>query len=108
VAVLTRHLGAADYGRYSVVQSLVALTAGLVEAGLVNVGIREYATRTGTDRSAMLANLQGVRIALGLLGVLIALIYAVAAGYDHVMVAGVVLSGIGLVLTAVQATLGVP
>jgi len=108
VAVLTRHLGAADYGRYSVVMSLVALTAGLVEAGLLNVGIREYAMRTGADRSAMLANLQGVRIALGALGVVIALGYAMAASYDGVMLAGVALSGIGIVLAAVQATLGVP
>jgi O-antigen/teichoic acid export membrane protein len=108
VAALTRHLGAADYGRYSVVVSLVSLTAGVVEAGLVNVGIREYAIRKGDDRRAMLANLQGVRIALGLLGVAIAVVYAVAAGYDHVMLVGAVLTGVGIVLAAVQATLGVP
>jgi O-antigen/teichoic acid export membrane protein len=108
VAALTRHLGARDYGRYSVVLSLVAIAAGLAEAGLLNVGIREYATRHGADRDAMLGNLQGIRIALGGAGVLVGLLFGLLAGYDGTMLAGVALTGAGVVLAAVQATLGIP
>jgi O-antigen/teichoic acid export membrane protein len=108
VAALTRHLGARDYGRLSVVQSLVAIAAGLAEAGMVNVGIREYAVRNGRDRDAMLANLQGVRIVLGAAGVGLGFLFGLAAGYDGTMLAGVALTGAGVVLAAVQATLGIP
>jgi O-antigen/teichoic acid export membrane protein len=108
VAALTRHLGAADYGRYSVVLSVVAIAAGLAEAGMVNVGIREYATRDGAERDAMLANLQGIRIVLGAVGVLLGVLFGVIAGYDSTMLAGVALTGAGVVLAAFQATLGIP
>jgi O-antigen/teichoic acid export membrane protein len=108
VAAVTRHLGAADFGRYSVVQSLVAIAAGVAEAGMINVGIREYAVRVGRDRDAMLSNLQGIRIALGVAGIAVALVFALIAGYDNTMLAGVVLTGIGVLIGALQATLGIP
>jgi O-antigen/teichoic acid export membrane protein len=108
VAAVTRQLGAADFGRYSVVQSLVAIAAGVAEAGMINVGIREYAVREGRERDAMLANLQGIRIALGIAGIAIALVFALIAGYDGTMIAGVVLTGAGVLVGAVQATLGIP
>jgi O-antigen/teichoic acid export membrane protein len=108
VAALTRHLGAADYGRYSVVLSVIAIAAGLAEAGMVNVGIREYATRHGAERDAMLANLQGIRIVLGVVGVLLGVLFGLIAGYDSTMLAGVALTGAGVVLAAFQATLGIP
>jgi O-antigen/teichoic acid export membrane protein len=108
VAAVTRHLDAADFGRYSVVQSLVAIAAGVAEAGMINVGIREYAVREGRDRDVMLANLQGIRIALGLVGIVIALVFALVAGYDGTMIAGVALTGAGVLIGAMQATLGIP
>jgi O-antigen/teichoic acid export membrane protein len=108
IAALTRHLGARDFGRFSVVQSLVQIAAGLAEAGLLNLGIREYSVREGRERDAMLANLQGIRIALGVAGVGLALIFGLAAGYDGTMVAGIALTGAGVVLMAVQQTLGIP
>jgi O-antigen/teichoic acid export membrane protein len=108
IAAVTRHLGAADFGRFSVVQSLVAIAAGVAEAGMINVGIREYAVREGRDRDAMLSNLQGIRIALGVVGVCVALLFGLAAGYDGTMLAGIALTGAGVLLIAVQATLGIP
>jgi O-antigen/teichoic acid export membrane protein len=108
VAAVTRYLGAADFGRFSVVQSLVAIAAGIAEAGMINVGIREYAVRVGKERDAMLANLQGIRIVLGVVGVLLALLFGVIAGYDSTMLAGVVLTGIGVIIASMQATLGIP
>jgi len=108
VAAVTRHLGAADFGRFSVVQSLVAIAAGVAEAGMINVGIREYAVRTSRDRDAMLSNLQGIRIVLGVLGIGVAMLFGLLAGYDGTMLAGIALTGAGVLLTAVQATLGIP
>jgi O-antigen/teichoic acid export membrane protein len=108
VAAVTRHLGAADFGRYSVVQSLVAIAAGVAEAGMINIGIREYAVREGRARNSMLANLQGIRIALGVAGIVLALSFALIAGYDRTMIAGVALTGVGVLIGAVQATLGIP
>lgn len=108
VAAVTRYFGAADYGRFSVVQSLVAIAAGIAEAGMINVGIREYAVRTGGARDDMLANLQGIRIVLGALGVLLAVLFGLIAGYDSTMLAGVVLTGVGVIIAAMQATLGIP
>jgi O-antigen/teichoic acid export membrane protein len=108
VAALTRHLAAADFGRFSVVQSLIAIIAGVAEAGLMNIGIREYAVRRGADRDAMLANLQGIRIALGVAGAVGALAFGVAAGYSAVMLEGIALMGAGIVLLAMQTTLGIP
>jgi O-antigen/teichoic acid export membrane protein len=86
----------------------VAIAAGVAEAGMINVGIREYAVREGRDRDAMLANLQGIRIVLGAVGVALALLFGLVAGYDSTMLAGIVLTGAGLVIGAVQATLGIP
>jgi O-antigen/teichoic acid export membrane protein len=86
----------------------VAIAAGLAEAGLVTVGTREYSVRQGADREAMLANLQGIRIALGFGGVAVGVLFGLAAGYDSVMLAGVALTGVGVVLAAVQATVGIP
>ncbi|MEA2492464.1 MAG: hypothetical protein QOJ29_375 [Thermoleophilaceae bacterium] len=108
VAAVTRHLGAADYGRFSVVQSLVAIAAGIAEAGMINVGIREYAVRTGAERDTMLANLQGIRVVLGAAGVVVALVFGLLAGYDGTMLDGVVLVGAGVVIGAFQATLAIP
>jgi O-antigen/teichoic acid export membrane protein len=108
VAALTRHLQAADYGRFSVVQSLVAIVTGIAELGLISIGVREYSTRRGRDRDAMLANLQGMRIALGCFGLAVTLVFGVIAGYTSAMLIGLVLMGIALVLTASQTTLAIP
>src|SRR5688572_5733180 len=44
-ALLFRHLGVVDGGRYVTVLSLVALVGGLTEGGLTAIGVRELATR---------------------------------------------------------------
>jgi O-antigen/teichoic acid export membrane protein len=108
VAALTRHLAPADYGRYSVVQALLAIVAGVAEAGLVNIGIAEYTSRRGADRDATFRNIQGMRIAAGALGMVVALAFGVVAGYPGVMLTGTILMGTATVLLAVQTTLAIP
>jgi O-antigen/teichoic acid export membrane protein len=60
------------------------------------------------DRRDLLAHLITLRLLLTPLGVVGATLFAVIAGYDHTMVYGTILSGIGLVLVSTQATLMLP
>ena len=79
-AVLLRYLGVADYGRYASVFALVLIVGGVTEAGTANVGIRELAVLARREHEGLLAELQGVRLALTLAGVLLALVFVVARG----------------------------
>jgi O-antigen/teichoic acid export membrane protein len=108
VAALTRHLETADYGRFSVVQSLVAIVTGVAELGLITIGVREYTIRRGDDRDGMLANLHGIRLALGVAGMCLTIVFGLIAGYTSAMIVGLVLMGIAMLLTASQTTLAIP
>jgi O-antigen/teichoic acid export membrane protein len=106
---LLRHLGVADFGRYMTVTSLVAIVGGLTDAGLTAVGGRDLALRPpGPERGRLLANLLGLRLLLTPLGVLVAIAFAIVAGYDHTLVVGTLLAGAGLVLVSCQATMTLP
>jgi len=108
VAALTRHLAPADFGRYSVVQSLFAIVAGVAEAGLVNIGIAEYTSRRGDDRDVTFRNIHGIRLAFGGAGLVIALLFGLIAGYPAVMLGGIFLVGVATILLAAQTTLAIP
>ena len=104
-AVLLRYLGVADYGRYVAVFALVTIVAGVTEAGTANVGVRELATRHRDEHDRLLADLQGVRLALTTAGALAAFAFAAVAGYD---LTGAALAGAGLILTVFALTLWIP
>ena len=108
VPLLIRHLGAIDYGRYVVAITLVTIIQGVTDVGLGQIGVREYATREGRDRTRLMANLLGVRIALTGVGVLLATAFAVVAGYGQQVVLGTFLAGVAMVLTVIQGTFAVP
>jgi O-antigen/teichoic acid export membrane protein len=108
VPLLVRHLGVADFGRYVTVVSLVAIVAGVTEGGLGAVAVREYAALTGRERGGFMRDVLGARIVLTLLGVVGAVLFAVAAGYGSDMVLGTALAGLGLVVAVVQGTHIVP
>jgi O-antigen/teichoic acid export membrane protein len=105
-ALLFRHLGVVDGGRYVTVLSLMGLFAGIADAGLITVGVRELTIRRGADRSHFLQNLLGLRIALTVLAVAGATAFAAIAGYPSVMVAGTVVAGVGFLLAGIQGALG--
>lgn len=107
-AILFRHLGVADSGRYVTVIAIVGGLGGLTEAGISAVAVREYAVREGEELRRFMANLLGLRWAFGLAGLAAALIFTAAAGYDGEMVAGSLVYGIGLVLFMVQSILMAP
>jgi O-antigen/teichoic acid export membrane protein len=107
-AALLRYLGPDDFGRYATVLALVTIVAGLTEAGMTVVGVREYAQRPPAARRALLRHLQGLRLVLTLAGVAVAVGFAVVAGYEAAMVAGTALWGLGVVVQIAAGTLAVP
>jgi hypothetical protein len=60
------------------------------------------------ERARLLANLIALRIALALVAVGVATLFGLAAGYDDVMVAGLLLGGLGVLLVNTQATMMAP
>lgn len=107
-ALLFRHLGVEDTGRYVTVLSLVAITIGISDAGLTGLGVREYAARNGSDRDGYMQNLLGMRLVFTGFGALAATAFAAIAGYGAAMVAGTALAGAAYLLLMVQKSLSVP
>jgi len=104
VPLMTRHLGAADFGRFVTASSIVMIVAGVTEFGLSGVGTREYALTAASERRALLSNLLALRTVLTFAGLAIVTALAVLAGYPSVVVAGILVSGGGLVLLNLQQT----
>jgi O-antigen/teichoic acid export membrane protein len=108
VPLLVRHLGIEGFGRYAAALSLVTIVSGLTEAGLNAIAVREYAMLAPDRRSSLMANLLGIRIAIGCVGVAVAVAFAAAAGYSDALVLGTGLAGIGMVGILSQSLLTVP
>ena len=107
-ALLLRYLGPVSFGRYATVVALITLVGGITEAGMTNIGIREYSMRSTHERTRLLQDLLGIRIVLTLLGVAAAMVFMLLAGYDDVLVLGGAIAGGGLLLQVVQVTYSVP
>jgi O-antigen/teichoic acid export membrane protein len=104
VPLMTRHLGVADFGRFVTASSVVMIVAGVTEFGLSGIGTREYALAVPAERRAMLADLLGLRSALTLAGLAVAALLMELAAYPQVVVAGMLVSGLGLMLLNAQQT----
>ena len=106
-ALLLRHLGVEDSGRYATVLALTSMVAGVTEVGLTTIGLRELAVREEAAKRSLMRNLLGLRIAVTAVGIAAAVGFATLAGYDGTMVAGTTLAGFGVMILAVQGTLGI-
>jgi O-antigen/teichoic acid export membrane protein len=106
--LLTRHLGVADYGSFVVVGSLIAIASIFADAGLTAVGIREYAVRDAEGRRRLLQNLVSARLVASAIAGTGAVLFALIAGYEPLLVAGTALGALGLVLTMAQRTYAIP
>jgi O-antigen/teichoic acid export membrane protein len=104
VPFMTRHLGEVDYGYYVTVSSILFIIGGATEAGLTNLGIREYAGRDGSTRIDLMRNLVGLRLVMTVAGVAFAVALTAATGAGQVVVLGTFIMGVGLLLTLTQAT----
>jgi O-antigen/teichoic acid export membrane protein len=106
--LIIRHLGIADYGRYVTVLSVVTVATGVTEGGLVTLAIREYSTTGGAARLELMRTLLGLRLALSVAGVAVAVAFSAIAGYEDALVIGTLIAGAGFLATSVQLLAAVP
>jgi O-antigen/teichoic acid export membrane protein len=107
-AVLTRHLGVSRFGQYTTVMSLVAVVAAVTDAGMSNIGTREYAILHQPERDTLMRDLLGLRVVLTLLGVLLVLTFALADGYGEALLLGALTASVATVAVVFQHTLSIP
>jgi len=100
-ALLLRHLGVAESGRYLTVMSLLAIASSITDSGLNITGSRSLALRNSDDRSKLLANLVTQRLLITPVVLLPFVLFAVLAGYPQRMVVGTLLAGTGLFIVSV-------
>ena len=106
---LLRYLGPVDFGRYGTVMALVAIVAGITDAGLTITGTRELSVRSaGAQRRELLGTIIAMRFVLSVVGVALAVGFAVVVGYDSAMVLGTLVAGAGTLLVALQGSLALP
>jgi O-antigen/teichoic acid export membrane protein len=96
------------FGQYVTVISLVSIVSVVTDAGMSNLGTREFAVRHGPDRDALMRDLLGLRVALTLAGVALATAFAVLAGYDAALLGGTVVASLATVALVFQHTLSIP
>ncbi len=107
-ALLTRHLRPAGFSHYTTILSLVGVVAVITDAGMSNLGTREYAVSEGAERDALMRDLLGLRVSLTLVGVLLAFAFALAAGYDTTLLLGTLAASLATVALVFQHTLSIP
>ena len=79
--LLVRHLGDADFGRYSAVLAVIMIVNGLTEGGINTVAMRETVLRTGrVERDRAMRDLLGLRMVLSAVGIALAVAFSAAAG----------------------------
>jgi O-antigen/teichoic acid export membrane protein len=105
--LVVRHLGVVDYGRYLTVAGVIFVVAALTEGGLGNVAVRAFSLGDTGERRSLIANLTGLRLALGVLGAGAAVGFGFLAGYDHVLIVGLALGSVGYLAGAVQGSYSV-
>jgi O-antigen/teichoic acid export membrane protein len=107
-ALVTRHLGQTDYGRFQTVIALVTIVQAVTDVGMSTLGLREYSQRQGEERDHFMRVLLGLRLAVTGTGMSLVAVVAIALGYDGQMVAGAALMGAGVLLVVLQTTLAIP
>ena len=105
---VVRHLGVVDFGRYATVSSLIFIVTAVTEGGLAALGMREYATLEAGARARLIRSLLGLRVVLTIVATVLAVGFALVAGYTDAMVGGTLLLCGGLLVTSFWHTLNVP
>jgi O-antigen/teichoic acid export membrane protein len=96
IPLLVRHLGLAEFGRYVTVLSIVSVAALASDFGLGSLALREWGAARQADRPAVLRTLLGLRLAFASVAAVVALAFALAAGYPGKVVAGAAIASVGL------------
>jgi O-antigen/teichoic acid export membrane protein len=106
--LLLRHLGVSDFGRYGTVMALMTILIGVTDGGMTTIGARELSLAPAGERRTLTGVILGIRIVLTSAGVVVATLFALAAGYDRDMVLGTLLAGIGAIGIAAQSAMSLP
>jgi O-antigen/teichoic acid export membrane protein len=107
-AVLFRYLGPGDAGKYVTAIAIAAIVASMLDGGLHSLAIREASVRAGGDRSAVIADLMGMRVALGVVAIVVASAIASILGYEPSLVLGTGLASASMVLWSAHLILAAP
>jgi lipopolysaccharide exporter len=106
-ALLFRHLGVINAGRYINALALVAIVGAFSDLGLTAVGVRELSKQPAGERWSLARDLLGLRITLTVIGSV--LVTAIAwAAYSATLAYGVALACVGLLLLAIQDNFAMP
>lgn len=105
-ALLFRHLGVVETGRYTTASSLGSVVLGLTDLGLTTIGVRELSVLRGSPRAELAGNLLGMRLVLTVLGGILVTAFAFAV-YGRLLGLGVLIASCGVLAQNVQATLAV-
>ncbi len=107
-ALLLRHLGVEDSGRYVTVLSLVGIAVSVVETGLNVTASNELAQLEPSQRRTLVADVLGQRLLVAPVALIALIAFALIAGYPDQMVAGTAFAGLGILTIAVANSLLVP
>jgi O-antigen/teichoic acid export membrane protein len=105
-ALLFRHLGVIDTGRYTTAMSLSTLVIGLSDLGLTGVALRELSVLRGEPRATFTRSLLGMRLVLAFAGVLLITVFAFAA-YGPLLGIGVLVACGGVLIQNTQGILAI-
>jgi len=94
-ALLYRHLGLTGVGRYGLILALVGIIGGFSDLGLTVVGVRSASTLPPLERTAMLRDLLGLRLALTVTGIVVIALLCLPI-YPLIVAEGVAIGGMGL------------
>ena len=106
--LVVRHLGIEQFGRYVTTVALVTICMSLLEGGVMWMAVREYTVRQGRDRDLVMRDLLGLRLALTLFAAGVAIVFALIAGYDHVLLLGTAVAAAAVSIQALQPLISVP
>jgi O-antigen/teichoic acid export membrane protein len=106
-ALLFRHLGVVDTGRFTTATSLGAVVTGLTDLGLTTVAMRELTVLHGEQRDSFARNILGLRLVLTAIGVLLVTAFAFAV-YGTLLGLGVLIASCGVFVQNAQVMLAVP
>jgi O-antigen/teichoic acid export membrane protein len=107
-ALLLRHLGVEESGRYVTVLSLVGIATSVVDTGLNVSASKDLTVRASEERRTLLANIVGQRILVAAAALVILVAFSLLAGYPREMVVGTALAGAGILLVAIANSILVP
>lgn len=107
-ALVTRHLRPAGFSHYTTILSLVGAVAIVTDAGMSSLGTQSYAVQSGAERDQLMRDLLGLRLALTTVGVLLSLVFALAAGYDVELLLATLVAGVATIGLVFQHTLSIP